>query len=162
MDFALLMLMVLLATGLIWLSDYFIWLPARRREAEAIKDGGGSQAEVERALKEPVYVEYARAFFPVILLVFFLRSFLVEPFRIPSGSMLPSLLIGDFILVNKFSYGIRLPVINLKIVDTGAPRRGDVIVFRRITSYNVCYTKLLRRESCCRRSTCPWPSWACG
>ncbi len=141
MDFALLMLMVLLATGLIWLSDYFIWLPARRREAEAIKDGGGSQAQVERALKEPVYVEYARAFFPVILLVFFLRSFLVEPFRIPSGSMLPSLLIGDFILVNKFSYGIRLPVINLKIVDTGAPRRGDVIVFRFPEDPSINYIK---------------------
>ncbi len=75
-------------------------------------------------------VEYARAFFPVILVVFVLRSFIVEPFRIPSGSMLPSLYIGDFILVSKFSYGIRIPVINRKIVSLGVPRRGDVLVFR--------------------------------
>jgi signal peptidase I len=141
MDFALLMLTVLVAAGLIWLLDHFIWLPARRREAEAIAHGGGSQAQVDRALKEPVYVEYARAFFPVILLVFLLRSFVVEPFRIPSGSMLPSLLIGDFILVNKFDYGIRLPVINLKIIDIGEPKRGDVIVFRFPEDPSINYIK---------------------
>jgi len=75
-------------------------------------------------------VEYARALFPVVLVVFLLRSFVVEPFRIPSGSMLPSLHIGDFILVNKFSYGIRLPVLHNKVADVGGPARGDVMVFR--------------------------------
>lgn len=80
--------------------------------------------------RELIIVEYARALFPVILIVFLLRSFVVEPFRIPSGSMLPGLHIGDFILVNKFKYGIRLPVINLKVFPTGSPGRGDVMVFR--------------------------------
>ena len=141
MDFALLMLVILVAAGLIWLLDRLFWLPARRHEAEAIAHGGGSQEEAEKALKEPVYVEYARAFFPVILLVFLLRSFLVEPFRIPSGSMLPSLLVGDFILVNKFSYGVRLPIVNKKIVDSGAPQRGDVVVFRFPEDTSINYIK---------------------
>ncbi|MDX1488253.1 MAG: signal peptidase I, partial [Acidiferrobacterales bacterium] len=135
------MFVILVATGLIWLLDRLFWLPTRQHEAEAVAHSGGSQAEVEKALKEPVYVEYARAFFPVILLVFLLRSFLVEPFRIPSASMLPSLLVGDFILVNKFSYGIRLPVINTKIVDSGAPRRGDVVVFRFPEYTSINYIK---------------------
>src|SRR4029079_11960079 len=80
--------------------------------------------------KEPWWVEYSISFFPVILIVFLLRSFLVEPFKIPSGSMIPTLLIGDFLLVNKFAYGIRLPVVNVKVLDVGSPRRGDVMVFR--------------------------------
>src|SRR5207253_2659203 len=79
---------------------------------------------------EPIFVEISRGFFPIILIVFLLRSFLVEPFKIPSGSMIPSLLVGDFILVNKYTYGIRLPVINKKIVDVNQPQRGDVMVFR--------------------------------
>ncbi len=80
--------------------------------------------------KEPVLVEYARSFFPVIFAVLLLRSFLVEPFRIPSNSMMPTLLTGDFILVNKFSYGLRLPVLNSKFLDIGEPKRGDVVVFK--------------------------------
>ncbi|MEW8029324.1 MAG: signal peptidase I, partial [Candidatus Thiodiazotropha sp.] len=80
--------------------------------------------------KEPLIVEYSRSFFPVIFAVLILRSFLVEPFRIPSGSMMPTLLVGDFILVNKFSYGIRLPVLNKKIIELGDPKRGDPVVFR--------------------------------
>jgi signal peptidase I len=79
---------------------------------------------------EPLIIEYARSFFPVIFLVLLLRSFLVEPFRIPSGSMMPTLLIGDFILVNKFTYGVRLPVLNTKIMAMGEPKRGDIVVFR--------------------------------
>jgi len=127
MDFSLILFILVCVTGLIWGLDHWIWSRTRRRrQATASK----SKAEGAHRYKEPVLVEYARAFFPVILIVFLLRSFLVEPFRIPSGSMLPSLLIGDFILVNKFSYGIRLPVINVKVLDTGAPKRGDVIVFR--------------------------------
>jgi len=79
---------------------------------------------------EPLLLEYSRSFFPIFLVVLVLRSFIAEPFRIPSGSMMPTLLAGDFILVNKFSYGIRLPVVHTKVVDTGEPQRGDVAVFR--------------------------------
>ncbi|OAI13712.1 S26 family signal peptidase [Methylomonas koyamae] len=91
--------------------------------------------------KEPVLVEYARSFFPVVLIVLLLRSFLFEPFRIPSGSMMPTLLVGDFILVNKFNYGIRLPVLNTKIVEVGEPKRGDIVVFRYPKQPEVDYIK---------------------
>jgi signal peptidase I len=113
MDFSLIMFLLLVVTGVIWALDRAIFA---RRRAEA--------------RKEPVVVEYARAFFPVILIVFLLRSFLVEPFRIPSGSMMPSLFDGDFILVNKYAYGVRLPVVNRKLIGLDNPRRGDVAVFR--------------------------------
>lgn len=118
-DFPTILFLAALVTGLIWLLDVVVW--RRRREERA----GG-----EGAAKEPVLVEYSRSFFPIIVIVLILRSFLMEPFRIPSGSMMPTLVDGDFILVNKFAYGIRLPVINKKIVDLGSPQRGDVIVFR--------------------------------
>lgn len=117
MDFALILFIALVVTGAITL-----WARIAR------KPGSGLVGREER--KDPWLIEYSRAFFPVILVVFLLRSFVVEPFRIPSGSMLPNLHIGDFILVNKFSYGIRLPVINKKVIDTSAPDRGDVMVFR--------------------------------
>jgi signal peptidase I len=90
---------------------------------------------------EPWWIEYSRSFFPVILIVFVLRSFLVEPFKIPSGSMLPTLLIGDFILVNKFPYGIRLPIVNVKVADVGQPQRGDVMVFRYPEDPSLDYIK---------------------
>ncbi len=135
MDFSLILFIALVATGLIWLWDRLIG--ARRRAAVASSAGTGEGSVISRTSagsaatpKEPWLVEYARAFFPVILLVFLLRSFVVEPFRIPSGSMLPSLHVGDFILVNKFSYGIRLPIVNRKMMDTGRPGHGDVMVFR--------------------------------
>ena len=105
-------------TGLIWLLDK-LFFAKRRRE-------GGLLAETT----EPVVVDYSRAYFPVLAFVLILRSFIAEPFKIPSSSMMPTLLIGDFILVNKFDYGIRLPVTNTRILDTGHPQRGDVIVFR--------------------------------
>ena len=89
----------------------------------------------------PVIVEYARSFFPVVLLVLILRSFLFEPFRIPSGSMMPTLLVGDFILVNKFAYGVRLPVLNTKIIENGSPQRGDIVVFRFPKDPTVDYIK---------------------
>jgi len=130
MDFALFMFIALVATGAIWAMDRLWWSPIRMRAADALAKAGQDEAEVNKARREPVLVEYARAFFPVILLVFLLRSFLVEPFRIPSGSMMPGLLAGDFILVNKYTYGIRLPVMNRKILDISAPRHGDVMVFR--------------------------------
>lgn len=106
-DFSLLLVLVTLACGVIW----FIGSVLFRRPAN-------------------VLVEYARSFFPLLLLVLVLRSFVFEPFRIPSGSMKPTLLVGDFILVNKFAYGVRLPVIHKKVLETGAPERGDVAVFR--------------------------------
>lgn len=91
--------------------------------------------------KEPILVGYSKSFFPVLLFVLVLRSFIFEPFRIPSSSMMPTLLIGDFILVNKFSYGIRLPVINTKIIDVGSPKRGDVMVFRYPKDESLDYIK---------------------
>lgn len=106
------------ATGLVWLLDRLFF--AKRRAA------GAGLLEA----KEPVVVDYARAFFPVLAVVLVLRSFVAEPFRIPSSSMMPTLLIGDFILVNKFAYGIRLPITNKKVIEVGEPARGDVVVFR--------------------------------
>lgn len=93
--------------------------------------------------KEPMLVEYARSFFPVLLVVLLLRSFVAEPFRIPSGSMLPTLEIGDFILVNKYAYGLRLPVLHTKILNVGEPQRGDVVVFRYPKNPKVDYIKRL-------------------
>ncbi|GJL80455.1 MAG: signal peptidase I [marine bacterium B5-7] len=132
MDFSLILLIALVVTGVIVLIDRLALAP--RRRAEVMVEGGaslvGSGEKSSANAPMPLIVEYARAFFPVILLVFVLRSFVVEPFRIPSGSMYPTLNIGDFILVNKFHYGIRLPVINTKIVDISEPKRGEVMVFR--------------------------------
>lgn len=113
MSFPALMVLLVAVTGLIWLIDRLFWYPKRNKDED-----------------EPVVVEYARSFFPIILLVLVIRSFIAEPFRIPSSSMVPTLHIGDFILVNKFSYGIRLPVLHSKIFDTGKPELGDVVVFR--------------------------------
>ncbi|MBA2690143.1 MAG: signal peptidase I [Burkholderiales bacterium] len=100
----------------------------------------GSKAR-PKGKPEPIFIEISRGFFPIILVVFLLRSFLVEPFKIPSGSMIPTLLVGDFILVNKFTYGIRLPVINKKIIDMNPPKRGDVMVFRYPEDPSVDYIK---------------------
>lgn len=130
MDFSLILFLLVCATGVVWALDRFAWSRARTRAAEAVVRAGGNEEAARLAGREPLYVEYARAFFPVILIVFLLRSFVVEPFRIPSGSMLPSLHIGDFILVNKFAYGLRLPVVNKKVIDIDEPKRGDVVVFR--------------------------------
>jgi signal peptidase I len=118
-DFAFYLTLATLVSGIIWLLDV-VWL-SRHREppAENAKTGN-----------EPWYVEYSKSFFPILLFVLVLRSFVIEPFRIPSGSMLPTLEVGDFILVNKYSYGLRLPVGNLKFVSIDEPERGDVAVFR--------------------------------
>jgi len=129
-DFAFFMFVALVLTGAIWAIDHLFWRPTRIGRAAVLRQEGRQESEIAKAEREPVVVEYARAFFPVILFVFVLRSFLVEPFRIPSGSMMPGLLAGDFILVNKYTYGIRLPVINLKVMDISTPKRGDVMVFR--------------------------------
>lgn len=124
LDFATILVFLVIASGAIWAYDALV--SARRRKAERGLGGAGEQA----AAHPSRVVDYARSFFPIFLIVLILRSFLVEPFRIPSGSMMPTLLIGDFILVNKFTYGIRLPVIDKKIVELGQPQRGDIVVFR--------------------------------
>jgi signal peptidase I len=124
MNFALLLFSLLVVTGAVSALDA-IYL-RKRRVAGA---------------KEPWWIEYPKSFFPVILIVFLLRSFLVEPFKIPSGSMIPTLLVGDFILVNKYNYGIRLPVINKKVIDINEPERGDVVVFRYPDDPSVDYIK---------------------
>jgi signal peptidase I len=142
MDFSLFLLVLLLATGLIWAWDRFVSQPGRERRLEALKGGDRvDPSELQRLEKQPLLAEYARSFFPVILVVFVLRSFIVEPFRIPSGSMLPSLYIGDFILVNKFVYGLRVPVLNDKFVEVSSPQRGDVVVFRFPSDPSVNYIK---------------------
>ncbi len=124
MNFALIMFVLLVITGLVSLAEKYFFAP--RREAGAA---------------QPAWIEYPVSFFPVILIVFFLRSFLVEPFKIPSGSMLPTLLVGDFILVNKYTYGVRIPIINRKIVNLNQPQRGDVMVFRFPEDTSLDYIK---------------------
>jgi signal peptidase I len=118
-DFATILTLLTLVTGVVWALDKW-WLGPRRRAALP-PDGIDRPGTV---------VDFCRSFFPVILLVLLLRSFLAEPFRIPSGSMIPTLLVGDFILVNKYAYGLRDPVFNYKFLKLGEPRRGDVVVFR--------------------------------
>jgi signal peptidase I len=125
-DFSFFLLVATIVTGVIW-GGYLLFLK--------------SQERVFDEANEPLAVEYARSFFPVVLIVLLLRSFLAEPFRIPSASMMPTLLIGDFILVNKFTYGIRLPVINTKIVEMNEPARGDIVVFRYPKDPTVDYIK---------------------
>ena len=147
MNFALILFVLTIVTGILWVIDKAIFAKQRRARAvrlladfdsrnaaalarhEAIVEQERRSLE-EGAIRQPAWLEYTASFFPVILLVFLLRSFLYEPFRIPSGSMLPTLEVGDLILVNKYEYGIRLPVINKKVIDVGQPARGDVMVFR--------------------------------
>jgi signal peptidase I len=116
LDFSALLVGLTFFTGIVWGADHLIFRPRR--------------LEADPAAAEPTLVEYCRSFFPVIAFVLVLRSFIAEPFRIPSDSMMPTLLDGDFILVNKFSYGIKLPVLNRQVVNVGLPQRGDVVVFR--------------------------------
>ena len=139
-DFSFYLFVAVIITGAVWLID--IWLLAPKR-GEVVQTSTASHqgVEISSQPKEPVFVEYAKSFFPVLLIVFLLRGFIVEPFRIPSGSMLPSLYIGDFILVNKFAYGVRVPVINKKIIETSEPERGDVVVFRYPRDPNLDYIK---------------------
>ena len=130
-DLELILTIGVLLTGGVWLSDS-LFLASRRRNQRI--DNTGESSDVKSLpsspQSEPWYVEYSKSFFPVLLIVLVLRSFVAEPFRIPSGSMMPTLLVGDFILVNKYAYGIRLPVLKTKILDVGEPKRGDVAVFR--------------------------------
>jgi signal peptidase I len=132
-DFSFFLVLATLVTGVIWAVDARVLKP--RRVAEARGDVA--------AVREPVVVEYARSFFPIILVVLLIRSFLFEPFRIPSDSMMPTLLDGDFIFVNKFTYGLRLPVLNTEVVPLGTPQRGDVVVFRLPSDPSTNYIKRL-------------------
>ncbi|MGH8822427.1 MAG: signal peptidase I [Rhodoferax sp.] len=157
-DFALLLFMATVVTGLYWLAERFYFLPQRKKAVTALEtqalqrraelskmgidkvDGDIEQAK-SRILMQPWWLDWTAGLFPVILAVFLLRSFLFEPFKIPSGSMIPTLRIGDLILVNKFDYGIRLPVINTKITDGHVPQRGDVMVFRYPPQPSLDYIK---------------------
>jgi len=143
-DFQGFMLLLLVVSGVLWALDYWKWAPKRadaEKTARAAMKPPIDEGKLAEIFKEPTYVEYAKSFFPIILIVFVMRSFLVEPFRIPSGSMMPTLLVGDFILVNKFTYGIRLPVAGSKILDLGEPERGDVVVFRYPKDPSLDYIK---------------------
>jgi signal peptidase I len=145
-NFPAIMVTAVFITGVLWALDIILWAPKRRSAAEVLSaqsSTGDDSLEIakQELLKEPIFVEYSRSLFPVILAVLVLRSFIVEPFRIPSGSMMPTLLAGDFILVNKFSYGVRLPVINTKFISIGKPERGDVMVFRYPKNPSIDYIK---------------------
>jgi signal peptidase I len=135
-DFSFILVAATVLTGVIWGIDSWLFKPQR---VAAVTASGGAPDSV----REPVIVEYARSFFPVILIVLLIRSFLFEPFRIPSDSMMPTLLDGDFIFVNKYAYGLRLPVINSKVVAINSPQRGDVIVFRLPSDPSTNYIKRL-------------------
>jgi signal peptidase I len=140
-DFPLILVGLVFGSGLLWLLDAIFFAPGRKRIVRQLQshypewaddsspDAKNYQAQITERGREPVVVEYARSFFPVLFVVFVLRSFLVEPFQIPSSSMVPTLEIGDYILVNKFTYGIRLPVIRTKVLELNLPQRGDVMVF---------------------------------
>ena len=135
-DFSVMLVSIGALAGGVWLLDRLVFSRARIARAAA----AGTPAE---RIREPIAVEYARSFFPVILLVLLIRSFVFEPFRIPSDSMMPTLFDGDFIFVSKYSYGLRLPVVNTLLVPTGQPQRGDVIVFRLPPNPRVNYIKRL-------------------
>jgi signal peptidase I len=159
MNFALILFVLVVITGVAWVADKLVFERQRRSSARLAlaefdsRQGrlqgsfGAADADAtrkrlaEEKLRQPWWLEYSASFFPVILAVFVLRSFVVEPFKIPSGSMIPTLLIGDFILVNKYEYGIRLPVVNKKIKDMGEPQRGDVMVFRYPKDPSLDYIK---------------------
>jgi signal peptidase I len=159
MNFALILFVLVIITGVAWVADKLVFLPKRRRAAEAaVAEFDNQQARIgerfadenapatrarlrEEKLRQPWWLEYTASFFPVILVVFVVRSFVVEPFKIPSGSMVPTLLVGDFILVNKYDYGIRLPITNTKITEGRPLQRGDIVVFRYPKDESVDYIK---------------------
>ena len=158
MNFSMLLFVLTVVTGVMWIVNKFKWQKGRRKAAqaavsqfesdnrEAINRGERTVIDARNALyrdltREPWWIDYTAGLFPVIVFVFALRSFLFEPFRIPSGSMLPTLYIGDFILVNKYEYGIRLPIVHTKITEGRTPERGDVIVFRYPVNPSIDYIK---------------------
>lgn len=150
MNFSLILFLLVLFTGFFYVLDVLVFKPKRKMAAEealassatAVNLNGEAEKRIRsQYMKQPLWLEYSASFFPVILFVFVLRSFVVEPFKIPSGSMIPTLLIGDLILVNKFTYGIRLPIIDKKIIPISDPQRGDVMVFRYPLDTSLDYIK---------------------
>ncbi|RQH09635.1 signal peptidase I [Paraburkholderia dinghuensis] len=159
MNFALILFVLVVVTGVAWVADKLVFMPRRRLAADAaVVEFDRQQARVgerfadenapttrqllrNEKLRQPWWLEYTASFFPVILVVFLVRSFVVEPFKIPSGSMVPTLLVGDFILVNKFDYGIRLPITNSRVTQGRPLERGDVVVFRYPKDESVDYIK---------------------
>ena len=157
-NFSLLLFLATVVTGVYWLAEKFYFWPQRRRAAASLEaqaaqrraelaaqgihqvDNNTAEAQA-RLLMQPWWLDWTAGLFPVIVVVFLLRSFLFEPFKIPSGSMIPTLLVGDLILVNKFHYGVRLPVINTKILDNHTPQRGDVMVFHYPPKPSLDYIK---------------------
>ncbi len=157
-NFSVLLFLAAVVTGIYWVAERLYFLPQRRKKVSALEHGnaqrraelgkmGISQVDDNladarvRLIMQPWWLDWTAGLFPVILAVFLLRSFLFEPFKIPSGSMIPTLLVNDLILVNKFHYGVRLPVINVKIFDNNSPQRGDVMVFRYPPKPSLDYIK---------------------
>ena len=157
-NFALLLFLATIVTGLYWFAEHLWFLPRRRRAAEALDENAARRnadlsargiavdnpklADAKhKVLAQPWWLDWTAGLFPVILAVFVLRSFLFEPFKIPSGSMIPTLLVGDLILVNKFTYGLRLPVLNTRLTEGTPPKRGDVMVFRYPPKPSLDYIK---------------------
>ena len=157
-NFSLLLFLASVVTGIYWVAERLYFLPQRRRAAAALDAATAARREdlakmgitqvddntreaKARLIMQPWWLDWTAGLFPVIVIVFLLRSFLFEPFKIPSGSMIPTLLINDLILVNKFHYGVRLPVVNIKVIDNQSPQRGDVMVFRYPPKPSLDYIK---------------------
>lgn len=158
-NFALMLMIATVVTGVYWVAEKLYFLPERRRsvalaQAESDRrfaelkaqgiaqvDGGLTEDSRQKLLMQPWWLDWTAGLFPVIAVVFVMRSFFFEPFKIPSGSMIPTLMIGDLILVNKFHYGVRLPVVHTKVIDNNLPQRGDVMVFRYPPQPSLDYIK---------------------
>ncbi|MGF1687714.1 signal peptidase I [Photobacterium japonica] len=142
--FSLILVLATLVTGIIWALDKFIWAPKRQLKIQAAAVNAGDQVDaqtLQAVAPQPSWVESASSMFPVIALIMVFRSFIYEPFQIPSGSMMPTLLVGDFILVEKFAYGLKDPVFRHQLVETGEAERGDVVVFKYPPQPNIDYIK---------------------
>lgn len=142
--FSLFLVILTVVTGLIWLADHFLWAPKRKDKiaiAKANTNGVIDDATLHQIAPIPYVVDTAQQIFPVIAFVLVLRSFLYEPFQIPSGSMMPTLLVGDFILVEKFTYGLKDPVVRNKFIEVGKPERGDIVVFKFPENPNIDFIK---------------------